>query len=152
MCYPHVYVYNFLGNLSCFVSTGRRRSGSNEHTPSSRSRKSTSSTDKSPSTRRRHLSSEKMDEEDVADNVSDAGTYTIESESQDVIEARKRIDEVFGVNGDGGEVEDDDGGSEEDTDKDLSDEEILEEAITKAAMSVEQAGLHIKVGVMKGKW
>ena len=73
------------------------------------------------------------------DNLSETGTYTIESESQDVVEARNQIDEVFGVNGD---VE---RGSEEDTDKDISDEEIVEEAISREFLPVEHAARHGKV-------
>ncbi|XP_038074181.1 centrosomal protein of 170 kDa protein B-like isoform X2 [Patiria miniata] len=62
------------------------------------------------------------------DNVSESGTYTIESESQskEVLEARSKIDEVFGV----GASMDAKQGSDEDTDKDIEDEEIQEEAVT----------------------
>lgn len=57
------------------------------------------------------------------DNVSESGTYTIDSDnpSKDVMEARENIEEVFGIAKD--ET------SDADTDKDVSDEEIAEQVV-----------------------
>ncbi len=121
-----------------FKTIGRRRSGSNE-TPANRN-KANKSTGKSSSRRK---PSDNMNQEDdgggIPDNVSETGTYTIESESQDVVEARQRIDDVFGINGNVERV------SDADTDKDISDEEIVEEAVSKDVLNVEHAGYHRKV-------
>ncbi|KAJ8045680.1 hypothetical protein HOLleu_08728 [Holothuria leucospilota] len=61
------------------------------------------------------------------DNVSESGTYTIDSDnpSKDLIEARENIDEVFGIKTE--KCNEDD--SDADTDKDVSDE-IEEEVAT----------------------
>lgn len=61
------------------------------------------------------------------DNVSESGTYTIDSDnpSKDLIEARQNIDEVFGIKTE--KCSEDD--SDADTDKDVSDE-IEEEVAT----------------------
>lgn len=60
---------------------------------------------------------------DNGDNVSESGTYTIDSDnpSKEVLEARQNIDEVFGIAKDIT--------SDEDTDKDVSDEEIAEQVV-----------------------
>ncbi|XP_022105293.1 centrosomal protein of 170 kDa protein B-like isoform X2 [Acanthaster planci] len=70
------------------------------------------------------------------DNVSESGTYTIESESQskEVLEARSKIDEVFGV----GASMDAKQGSDEDTDKDVGDEEIQEEVVTMETVATQE--------------
>ncbi|XP_072031033.1 uncharacterized protein [Amphiura filiformis] len=116
---------------------GRRRSGSNE-TPANRNKANQSA---SKTSHRKQSDNMIEDGDGGGDNVSETGTYTIESESQDVLEARHRIDEVFGVNGN---VDDGERGSEEDTDKDISDEEIVEEAISKDILNAEHAGYHRK--------
>ncbi|XP_071486867.1 uncharacterized protein [Diadema antillarum] len=83
-----------------------------------------------------------QEEEDIeggegcGDNVSEAGTYTIESDSQskEVQEAREKIDDVFGVGRSAGEEEGAVDGeklpSDDDTDKDVGDEMEEEEVFS----------------------
>ena len=80
------------------------------------------------------------EENQNGDNVSESGTYTIESEDQskEVLEARSKIDEVFGVDA----SMDTRQGSDEDTDKDVGDGEIEEEAVTAEAVHTQQVDIN----------
>lgn len=71
------------------------------------------------------------------DDVSEAGTYTIESDSQEVEgqEPKERIDEEFGVGEEEEKVPSDD-----DTDKDVGDEEMEEEEEEQVVFAGKQNG------------
>lgn len=67
------------------------------------------------------------------DDLSEAGTYTIESDShsKEAQDVRQRIDEDFGVGGNGeeGDFDEEKPPSDDDTDKDVGDEEMEEEEV-----------------------